>query len=186
MPLLITDTLRTVAEQEALYAKGRTAAGSIVTNCRGISFESLHQWGLAFDFCRNVPGREYDDKDGFFAEVGKVAVHIGLTWGGHFKSFPDKPHVEYPGFTTAALRSKYGTPDKFMQSWNDVIEIMAAGGIAFDTVYWRAALSGVISPKAEYVHELVRRINEKKLISRIGADDLTKLLLLLLGKEVQA
>ena len=31
----VTQGLRTVAEQEELYAQGRTTPGKIVTNCRG-------------------------------------------------------------------------------------------------------------------------------------------------------
>lgn len=45
---LITCTLRSGAEQEALYAKGRTAPGAVVTNAR--AGQSAHQYGLAFDF----------------------------------------------------------------------------------------------------------------------------------------
>ena len=46
----ISECVRTVAEQDALYAKGRTTGGSIVTNCKGTSYSSMHQWGVAFDF----------------------------------------------------------------------------------------------------------------------------------------
>jgi len=40
-------TLRTFAEQDALYAKGRTEAGKIVTNAKGGM--SYHNYGLAID-----------------------------------------------------------------------------------------------------------------------------------------
>ena len=46
----IGETLRTVAEQDALYAQGRTKPGNKVTNARGSSYSSQHQWGIAFDF----------------------------------------------------------------------------------------------------------------------------------------
>ena len=42
-----THTLRTFAEQDALYAQGRTKAGSIVTKARG--GQSYHNYGLAID-----------------------------------------------------------------------------------------------------------------------------------------
>ena len=123
LPVLITETLRTVAEQEALYAKGRTMAGAIVTNARGRDYQSMHQWGVAFDFCRNVKGREFDDSDGFFGRVGAIGKRLGLFWGGDFKSFKDKPHFQMPEFspdgTTAFLRREYGTPDKFIMTWED-------------------------------------------------------------------
>jgi len=72
--VLITETLRTQKEQEALYAQGRTQPGKIVTNCRG--YQSPHCWGVAFDFCRNKKGWEYDNTDGFFEKVGKIAKTI--------------------------------------------------------------------------------------------------------------
>ena len=45
---IITCTLRSGAEQDALYAKGRTLPGKIVTYAK--SGESPHQFGLALDF----------------------------------------------------------------------------------------------------------------------------------------
>ena len=39
----ITDGGRTVAQQKALYAKGRTVPGSIVTNADGVKNKSNHQ-----------------------------------------------------------------------------------------------------------------------------------------------
>ena len=39
------ECFRTVAEQDALYAQGRTEPGSIVTNAKGSSYSSQHQWG---------------------------------------------------------------------------------------------------------------------------------------------
>ena len=39
----IGECVRTVAEQDALYAKGRTKPGSIVTNAKGLTYSSMHQ-----------------------------------------------------------------------------------------------------------------------------------------------
>ena len=121
LDIAVTDTLRTTAEQDKLYAQGRTAPGKIVTNAKGTAYSSAHQWGVAFDFCRNAKGREYDDSDGFFAKVGAIGKRLGLTWGGDFKSLIDKPHfqmTEYmPDGTTKTLRNNYTTPEKFMETW---------------------------------------------------------------------
>ncbi len=122
--LLITDTWRSEAEQTALYAKGRTAPGGIVTNCKYPL--SPHNWGVAFDFCKNVKGHEYDDT-AFFKAVGALAKTIGLFWGGDFKSFTDMPHLEVaeylPNNSVAALRKQYGTPEKFKTSWEAETEM---------------------------------------------------------------
>ena len=52
LQIKIGETLRTTAEQDALYAQGRTKPGTIVTNAKGSSYSSYHQWGTAFDFFR--------------------------------------------------------------------------------------------------------------------------------------
>lgn len=121
LPLLITDTLRTKAEQDALYAKGRTAAGGIVTNAAYP--KSAHNWGVAFDFCRNVRGREYDNSDRFFDKVGALGKELGLVWGGDFKKFVDKPHFELglflPQNSTNELVRKFKVPEAFIASWAD-------------------------------------------------------------------
>ena len=89
--VLITQTLRDDEYQAQLYAQGRTKPGSIVTNSKTTTF---HGKGLAFDFCRNVKGHEYDDV-AFFVKCGKIAKEIGFSWGGDWKSFPDRPHIQW-------------------------------------------------------------------------------------------
>lgn len=122
----ISECLRTAAEQDAFYAQGRTKPGNIVTNARGSTYSSQHQWGIAFDFYRNDGKGLYNDSDGFFYKVGNLAKSIGLAWGGDWTSIKDKPHLYLPqwGSTTAQLKQKYGTPDKFFASWtkNPVFE----------------------------------------------------------------
>ncbi|KHL96738.1 hypothetical protein QW71_05665, partial [Paenibacillus sp. IHB B 3415] len=46
--IVITQGLRTNAEQDELYAQGRTKPGSIVTNAKGGT--SYHNYGVAIDF----------------------------------------------------------------------------------------------------------------------------------------
>jgi peptidoglycan L-alanyl-D-glutamate endopeptidase CwlK len=125
--VLITETLRTQKEQEELYSQGRTKPGKIITNCKG--YQSPHCWGIAFDFCRNVKGKEYDNSDGFFEKVGKIAktlfdnTEYDLFWGGDFKSFVDKPHIEMikylPNNSTKMLTQTYETPEKFIETWKN-------------------------------------------------------------------
>ena len=128
--VLITETLRTLEEQEELYAQGRTKPGKIVTNAKG--YQSPHAWGIAFDFCRNVKGKEYDNSDKFFDYVGEIAKTIfddteyDLFWGGDFKTFVDKPHIEMkkylPNNSTVWLIDHFGTPEEFMATWYDMKE----------------------------------------------------------------
>jgi len=120
LPILITEGIRTAPEQDGMYAQGRTKPGKIITYCKGFLFGSPHQWGIAFDFCKNVKGKAYDDSDGFFKKVGIIGKKLGLFWGGDFKTFTDKPHFQVheliPTITTKALKAKYGTPEAYRKT----------------------------------------------------------------------
>lgn len=115
----IGECLRTAAEQDALYAQGRTKPGSIVTNAKGSTYSSQHQWGVAVDFYRNDGKGAYNQADGFFDKAGALAKTAGLGWGGDWKSPVDKPHLYLPdwGSTPAALKKQYQTPENFMKTW---------------------------------------------------------------------
>lgn len=119
----IGECFRSVAEQEALYAQGRTKPGKIVTNARGTSYSSQHQWGIAVDFFKNVKGQEFSDTS-YFEKVANRAKQLGLGWGGDWKSPVDMPHLYLPdwGSTTSKLKKQYGTAEKFMATWQHVVE----------------------------------------------------------------
>ena len=119
LKIQITECVRTVSEQDALYAQGRTKPGVKVTNAPGYSYSSHHMWGTAFDFCRADGKGAYYDKDGFFTKVGKIGKSLGLEWGGDWKSLVDKPHFQLPdwGSTPAMLKKLYGTPERFFATW---------------------------------------------------------------------
>lgn len=120
--IAIGECLRTVAEQDALYAQGRTKPGKIVTNAKGSSHSSQHQWGISFDFFQNVKGKEFDNSKKFFNKVGKIAESIGLGWGGSWTSIVDLPHcyLDTWGSTTTRLKSTYGKPETFKKIWLQV------------------------------------------------------------------
>lgn len=88
---------RSIAEQDALYAQGRTAPGQRVTNARG--GQSWHNYGLGADLVFSTPnGQPSWPEDGNWTRYGQIAQDNGLTWGGNWRN-PDRPHVEYhPGF----------------------------------------------------------------------------------------
>lgn len=112
-----TSTYRDVAEQEDCVRRGTSSVHYP---------NSMHNWGVAVDFCRNDGTGAYNDKDGFFTHVGRLAESIGLIWGGSF-SRPDKPHLQLAdwGKTADILKAKYKKPSAFMASWSDKSE----GGI---------------------------------------------------------
>lgn len=118
----IGECLRSVGEQDSLFAQGRTIVGRIVTNARGCTYSSMHQWGVAFDFYRDDGRGAYNEDGNFFYKVGQVGKSLGLFWGGDFHSITDKPHFQMPEYspdgTTAFLKTQYGTPEKFIDTWN--------------------------------------------------------------------
>jgi peptidoglycan LD-endopeptidase CwlK len=103
----IIQGLRTIKQQEDLYAQGRTKPGKIVTNARG--GQSIHNYGLALDFALMYDkdkngsfeilswstGEDFDgDKISDWSEVVKAFKSIGFVWGGDWVSFKDYPHLE--------------------------------------------------------------------------------------------
>lgn len=116
----IGESFRSVEEQDSLYAQGRTTAGNIVTNAKGSSYSSMHQWGIAFDVIRNDGKGAYYDDDGWFSKVGQVGKSLGLEWGGDWTSPVDKPHFQlsYWGSTPTKLKELYGNFENFKKIWN--------------------------------------------------------------------
>lgn len=113
---------RTVDEQNKLYAQGRTEKGSIVTYAKGTDYNSMHQWGVAFDIIRNDGKGAYNNSDGWFKKVGRIGKDLGLEWGGDWTTPVDLPHfqLKYWGSTPANLKKLYKTPDSFKKTWKDV------------------------------------------------------------------
>ena len=87
--LRITQALRSIKKQDALYAQGRTTKGPIVTNAKGS--ESYHNYGLAIDVVE-IKGNVAVWNTNWDA-VSKVGISHGFTWGGNWTT-PDKPHFQ--------------------------------------------------------------------------------------------
>ena len=125
MAVRIVQGLRTIKEQNDLYAQGRTKPGSIVTNAKGGS--SFHNYGLAIDFAiltdKDGNGsfedlswdiKKDNDKDGIadWLEVVKVFETAGWSWGGKWASIKDYPHLEKTfGYTWRQLLEKHEKKD---------------------------------------------------------------------------
>lgn len=94
----VVQGMRTFAEQDELYAKGRTKPGEIVTQARG--GESNHNYGLAVDLCPFTNDKpDWNAPMTAWAAIGAAAEKHGLEWGGQWKKFIDKPHVQLPAMT---------------------------------------------------------------------------------------
>jgi len=94
--LLVTCTLRTMAEQEALYEQGRTKPGRVVTNAK--PGESAHNYGLAVDVVPLVNGKPvWDAMDPLWQTVGDLGMSHRLEWlGAPHSPFFECAHFQFP------------------------------------------------------------------------------------------
>ena len=106
--LRVVSALRTWAEQNRLYAEGRTSAGKIVTNAK--AGQSLHNYGLAIDVVEIKNGKALWNNSNW-NKIATLGKSLGFSWGGDWKTFKDKPHFEM----------------KFGRSLNELKDLYASG-----------------------------------------------------------
>ena len=115
----IAQGLRTFAEQDALYAQGRTKPGKKVTNAK--AGQSIHNYGLAVDIVLILDGKtaSWDEKSDFdkdqqsdWMEVVTEFKRAGFSWGGDWRTFKDMPHFEKTsGLSLKQIQDKYKNKD---------------------------------------------------------------------------
>lgn len=111
--VFLTETYRSNEDQNAAYAKGRTAPGHIITNAR--AGQSAHNCvdllgnpaARAFDFgIHNEDGTlDWDAGDRAWKAAIEIGVMLGLVSGSTFHTVKDSPHFEMPNW-------------KFVEPWN--------------------------------------------------------------------
>ncbi|MEI7027223.1 M15 family metallopeptidase [Paenibacillus sp. y28] len=159
MDVLITQTLRTVEEQDALYAQGRTAAGAIVTNAKG--GYSYHNYGLALDYCLvNADGSASWVVNSDWRRVAELAKGFGFAWGGDWTSFVDYPHLEYTfGLSIDDLLAGQQPPEPGEEETDRVLSFEADWqwkqlGDALDGLYHRGLISDYTWAEKAYNRKL--------------------------------
>lgn len=159
--IIVTEGFRTVEQQNALYAKGRTKPGPVVTNATGNSYTSQHQWGVAIDICIANEGHMWDTA--YFKRVAEVAKkhckHLG--WGGDWTKevdgIVDTPHfyIDFWGKNPFPLKEKYGTPGAFMCTWTGNVNMIGKGLWLWDS-YKKGRKKVVKMPRRSKVKVLKR------------------------------
>lgn len=97
----VTAGLRTVEEQDSLYAQGRTSPGQVVTNARG--GQSYHNFGMAVDCIPsvndvNLPYEpDWNDSHPAWKRMIELAEAAGLNCGADWVHFKDMPHFQLTG-----------------------------------------------------------------------------------------
>jgi peptidoglycan L-alanyl-D-glutamate endopeptidase CwlK len=96
LDVLVTCTYRSPADQNALYAQGRTAPGAIVTNAR--AGQSMHQYRCALDIVPMRYGKcVWNGSDPVWQQIAAVFKAHGFEWGEDWVSFKEMPHFQITG-----------------------------------------------------------------------------------------
>lgn len=96
--ILVTCTLRTNAEQEALWNQGRLTQGRVVTKAK--AGQSAHNYGLAIDVVPIVNGKpDWVGEHPIWNTIGKLGESAGLEWAGA-PSYPfhELAHFQLPNW----------------------------------------------------------------------------------------
>lgn len=95
---VVTSARRTIAEQDALYAQGRTKPGNIVTKAKG--GQSAHNFGLAADLCplNQTGDLWWNAPDDVWNAMHRYGEQHGLRAGYDFTTIKDSPHFEDPNW----------------------------------------------------------------------------------------
>jgi len=110
----VTSGTRSFAEQEELFAKGRTTPpigkNHIVTNAHG-GF-SNHNFGIAFDVTIFIGSTDPEKartpvfESPVYKAIGALGTELGLEWGGNWKTIVDEPHFQLRPSWAADLGEK--------------------------------------------------------------------------------
>lgn len=106
-----TRGLATWAEQDRIFAQGRTAPGRIVTQAKG--GESLHNFACAVDSAFFGPDPYltlHPRGEQLWNEFGRICRTHGLKWGGDWAKLTDRPHIQDTyGLALAEIQELYKT-----------------------------------------------------------------------------
>ena len=92
--IIVVQAARTYAAQDELYAQGRTAPGTVVTNARG--GYSWHCFSLAVDLCPidQAHQPDWNASHPVWQRMIDLGTSLGMVSG---KSFHDLPHFQMTG-----------------------------------------------------------------------------------------
>src|SRR5208282_5575923 len=97
-PFRVTQGLRTWQEQAVLYAQGRTAPGTKVTDAA--PGHSWHNFGLAVDVVpmdQEPPQPDWTISHPVWQRLISAGTSLGLVMGAQFRTFPDWPQTQMTG-----------------------------------------------------------------------------------------
>ncbi|ETT45202.1 L-alanyl-D-glutamate peptidase [Paenibacillus sp. FSL R7-269] len=176
VPIVITQGLRTIPEQDGLYAQGRTKPGQIVTNAKG--GYSYHNFGVAIDFALLLPGggvswdmKRDGDGDGIadWQEVVDAAKRLGWEWGGDWTSFKDYPHFQIDfGLSTADYRAgKRPTSAQLANALGKITKTQEDEEMTAEEKKQFESMALLIKGQAEVTQSLTKRVKELEAAAKL-------------------
>jgi peptidoglycan L-alanyl-D-glutamate endopeptidase CwlK len=94
--VLIYCTYRSDAEQDQLYAQGRTLPGKIVTNAK--AGQSEHNKRRAFDCVPMLSGKPQWGDVATYRRMGEIGESVGLEWAGRWTGkLRETAHFQFRG-----------------------------------------------------------------------------------------
>jgi peptidoglycan LD-endopeptidase CwlK len=130
--LQVAQGLRTFAQQDALYAQGRTAPGPIVTHAK--ASQSAHCYGYAVDLVPEdvMPGQpNWDANTPAWQKMLGAGLAVGLAEGAKWRSAKiDNPHFylqELPADPTDQMYTLFlnGGLQSVWRSWANLLQVTA-------------------------------------------------------------
>ena len=97
----VFETFRSDERQRFLYSYGRTRPGPKVTNV-ATAQTGLHYWTLAVDVIDRT--KHWNPNPKFWYWLGQHAESCGLVAGAFWARFPDRPHLQFAAWESAAKR----------------------------------------------------------------------------------
>jgi peptidoglycan L-alanyl-D-glutamate endopeptidase CwlK len=107
LQILVYCGFRSDKEQDALYRKGRTAGGQVVTNAR--AGQSFHNYGRAIDYVPVKNGEASWDDAATYLKAQRIAKEFGLrpiSW--------ELPHLEDDSFKNWRELKAMANPKKLL------------------------------------------------------------------------
>jgi peptidoglycan L-alanyl-D-glutamate endopeptidase CwlK len=114
--LLVYEGRRSFMRQGEMHAQGRTIPGRKVTNAA--PGQSYHNYGLAFDCVEMAEDGSPLWDETPWDKLGTLGKSVGLSWGGDWRTFKDRPHFENSEVHWTTLKAL--APDGHLpEGWNN-------------------------------------------------------------------
>ena len=151
LDVFVTETYRSQARQDELYAQGRTKPGQIVTWTLKSNHSGRHAWDISFR------STGYNDRSKF-ERAGKIGKSLGIEWGGDWKK-QDLPHYQYMADKYVDTRASADVA--LLKTATSLTDQALAAGIITDRDLWVRYLTGDLTLSASNLRAFFAKVLPK-------------------------